>query len=135
MSTERWSGTTLVIDANAAIACADRGEFYRFAGAEIAAPHILWSEVRSVLHRSIARKLVSSKTAETIMERFLEAPITACDVSRSQDPWNIAEVLGWAKTYDAEYLSVARDRGATIVSLDRQVRIGAQRLGIQVAAI
>ena len=42
----------------------------------------------------------------------------------------LAEKLGWAKTYDAEYLALARLRGAMVVSTDQPFVRGAVRTGL-----
>jgi predicted nucleic acid-binding protein len=40
--------------------------------------------------------------------------------------------MGWAKTYDAEYVALARLLGARVVTLDARLRRGADRLGLVV---
>jgi predicted nucleic acid-binding protein len=40
--------------------------------------------------------------------------------------------MGWAKTYDAEYLALARLLGCRVVTLDLRLRRGADRLGLVV---
>ena len=47
--------------------------------------------------------------------------------------WRIANVLGSAKTYDAEYLALAELLGCRFVTLDRRLRRGADRLGFVVS--
>jgi predicted nucleic acid-binding protein len=46
--------------------------------------------------------------------------------------WQIAEELGWAKAYDAEYVALAGLLAARVVTLDARVRRGAGRLGFVV---
>jgi hypothetical protein len=44
----------------------------------------------------------------------------------------IASELGWAKTYDAEYLALARLLDTRVVTLDLRLRRGAERLSLVV---
>lgn len=44
--------------------------------------------------------------------------------------WQVASDFGWAKTYDAEYIALAQILGCRMVTLDRRLRRGAERLGI-----
>jgi predicted nucleic acid-binding protein len=49
------------------------------------------------------------------------------------EAWRLADVLGWAKTYDAEYVAMARLLGCRLVTLDARLRRGADRLGFVVS--
>jgi predicted nucleic acid-binding protein len=46
---------------------------------------------------------------------------------------DVAEELGWAKTYDAEYVALARLLQCRLVTLDARLRRGADRLGFVIA--
>lgn len=48
------------------------------------------------------------------------------------EAWRIASDLGWAKTYDAEYLASANLLGCRVLTLDMRLRRGAERLGLVV---
>ena len=45
----------------------------------------------------------------------------------------MADELGWAKTYDAEYVALARLLNCRLVTLDARLRRGAARLSLLVA--
>ena len=48
------------------------------------------------------------------------------------EAWRVADELGWAKTYDAEYVALARLLGCRLMTLDVRLRRGAARLGFVV---
>lgn len=45
------------------------------------------------------------------------------------EAWRISNELGWAKTYDAEYVALASLVSGRLVTLDARLRRGADRLG------
>ncbi|MCA1677863.1 MAG: hypothetical protein LC777_02390, partial [Actinobacteria bacterium] len=49
-----------------------------------------------------------------------------------REAWRLADELGWAKTYDAEYLALAALLGCRVVTVDGRLRRGADRLGLVV---
>jgi predicted nucleic acid-binding protein len=48
------------------------------------------------------------------------------------EAWRIADELGWAKTYDAEYVALAGLLGCRVVTLDGRLRRRAEQLGFVV---
>lgn len=122
----------LVIDATVALsACAVEDGFEEFAGEELIAPPLMWSESRSALHELRWRREVDGADAEITRRRLESAPIARRSPARlGEESWRIADQLGWAKTYDAEYLALGVLAGARVVTLDARLRRGAARLGI-----
>jgi predicted nucleic acid-binding protein len=124
----------VVIDANVAVMLADRDAFDDLAErVTILAPPLLRIEACSALHRSARRRSSDGARERDQYRRIVDAPIELVDGIDPNAPWDIATLLGWHKTYDAEYLAAARHRGAAILSFDEQVRSGARRLGIELA--
>lgn len=125
---------TLVVDASFAVAACTTPEGFDRLGDEIVAPSLLWPEVRSALHRAVWHGLISVEVGEHALERLERAPLRASQPrGLGAAVWAIADALGWAKTYDAEYLALARLLGARLLSLDRRMRRAAERLGLEVA--
>ncbi len=56
------------------------------------------------------------------------------DARLGQRAWEIADRLGWMKTYDAEYLALAQLLGCRILTLDGGIRDAARRLTIAVVS-
>jgi predicted nucleic acid-binding protein len=64
---------------------------------------------RSVLHELGWRGTISRALADQALGRFVSAPIaTRRPLRLAEEAWRVADELGWAKTYDAEYLALAR---------------------------
>jgi predicted nucleic acid-binding protein len=125
----------LVIDADAAIRVASSDGFGNLTGSwELLAPRLLWTECSSVLHRAVSRRAVGDGYERELFDRILGAPIRLIDAYDHGMPWDIASLVGWRKTYDAEYLAAARNVGAAIFTFDKQMIDGARRLGIDVVS-
>lgn len=120
----------LVIDASVALSAAlTRDGFQRLSGHELVAPPLLWSEVISTLHEHAWRQDISSEQARISLDTFRAAPIRRRAPRRlSREAWWVAEELGWAKTYDAEYVALARIAGCRLLTRDDRLRRGAVRV-------
>ena len=120
----------LVIDASAALyLLASADGLQPFAAQELAAPALLWSEVTSVLNEMRWRGEISAALADAAFERLLAAPIDRrVDAALYRQARQLAQEVGWAKTYDAEYVALARMQGASLLSRDERLRRGAGRL-------
>jgi predicted nucleic acid-binding protein len=121
----------LVIDANVAIAaCARPGGFEELQD-ELAGPPLLWSEARSTLHLQAIKGEVDVERANHLHARLNAAPIERRDPPNlGEEAWRIADELGWGRTYDAEYVALAKILGCRLVTLDARLRRGADRLGL-----
>jgi len=122
----------LVVDASVAIAAAATPVGYqRFRRIGLVAPPLLWIEAASALHATMWRREITRQQAELMRERVARAPIECVEpTGLAHEAWVIADELGWAKTYDANYLSLARLLDCRVVTLDARLRRGADRSGL-----
>jgi predicted nucleic acid-binding protein len=121
----------LVIDANVArAACGGDGDGFAVLGDELASVPLMWSEARASLHLALVKGEIGRGDAEIIYERLESCPVDRVDPPElGKEAWRLAEDFGWGRTYDAEYIALARLLGCRLVTLDGRLRRGADRLG------
>ena len=113
-------------------ACA-RPKGFNELGDELSAPPLLWSEGRSTLHLRATKGEVEAHRARLLHKRLATAPIQRLDPpDLGVMTWAIADELGWGRTYDAEYVALAKLLDCRLVTLDTRLRRGADRLGFVV---
>jgi predicted nucleic acid-binding protein len=124
----------LVVDASVAVAAtATPLGFERLREFSLIAPPLLWIEAESVLHAMAWRGDLTTERAVAMRDRLRTAPInTERPRGLADAAWSLADELGWAKTYDAHYVALARIRGCRLVTVDARLRRGAARLGFVV---
>ncbi len=128
---------TLVIDTNVVLRGVTTSDGFRRLGhAELVAPPLMWSEARSTLHVAVWRGVLEAEEARAAYLALDSGPVLERRHPRLGDvAWEIADELGWAKTYDAEYLALASLLGAPIVTLDRRMARAAGQLSIPTHAL
>ena len=89
---------------------------------ELHAPSLLWSEVAAALRQLEWRGEVEASVVSAALEWLSTVTIKPHE-SRSLvgDARRLAAELGWAKTYDAEYIALARRLGGSLVTLDMRL--------------
>lgn len=110
-------------------AALSRDGFGLLAGHELISPPLLWSETPSALHEMAWRGTISSELAGVALERFVDAPIKRRNAPRlPRLAWTVADELGLAKTYDAEYVATARSLDCPLITVDQRLLRSASRL-------
>lgn len=124
----------LVVDASVAVAaCHTPMGFARLKGHELVAPQLMLVEASSVLHEMAWREGITKARGKTMLARLLKAPVKIRrPASLIEAAWRVADELGWAKVYDAQYVALAQMLGCTLVSVDERLLRGVARLGVAI---
>ena len=89
---------------------------------QLHAPTLMWSEVASALSQMRWRGDLTASQARDAVKRLVELPIKATE---SQDlvvdAYELARELSWAKSYDAEYVVLARRLEAPLLTADARL--------------
>jgi predicted nucleic acid-binding protein len=125
----------VVVDANVVVvACSTDAGFTRYDTEALVAPGLMWPEARSAFHEAVWRGDLAPSDGLIFVGRLENAPVEARTHRRlGREAWRIADELGWAKTYDAEYVALASLLGCRLVTLDARLRRGTDRLGFVVS--
>lgn len=84
-----------------------------------------------MFHEMSWRKEISKERAKLMLTRLLKADIEIrSPKGLTEAAWDVADELGWAKTYDAQYVALARMLDCMLVSIDERMLRGISRLGI-----
>ncbi len=126
----------LVIDSSAALrACRSSRVRDRLQGYTLVAPPLLWSEFMSFLSEAVWRRELGAGEAESTLDTFDLLGIERRSPDRLyRTAWAIARELGWAKTYDAEFLALGRLSDCQVVTADQRLLRGAARTGLVIDA-
>lgn len=94
------------------------------------APRLLRSEVLSALHVQVWRGVVPPNAAQEMLRRLWDLPLSlhADDRLLHDRAWSIADELGWAKTYDAEYVALAQFLDMPLLTVDARLARGVEHL-------
>jgi len=120
----------LVVDASTVItACLSKAGLTPLSTEQLVAPHLMWSEASSVLHELRRRREISSELTAIALERLGTAEISPRrPKGLTAEAWNVSDRLGWAKTYDAEYVALARLLRCRLLTTDAKVKAAASGL-------
>jgi predicted nucleic acid-binding protein len=107
-----------VVDASAVIHLASAG--VKVAAAhKLLAPTLLRSQTLSALHEAVQRGELPADVARDRLARIGRMPIRLLgDAVLRRRAWELADQLGWASTYNAEYLALTQLQADALVTLD-----------------
>jgi predicted nucleic acid-binding protein len=110
--------TRLVVDTGVVLHLA--AEEIEVQGAhKLLAPTLLRSQTLSQLHEAVHRGELPAEVARERLTRIGKLPIRLLgDAVLRRRAWEIAERLGWASTYDAEYVALTQLQADAFVTMD-----------------
>ena len=94
---------------------------------KLLAPTLLRSQTLSALHEAVHEGKIAPDVALDGLTRIRALPIRLLgDAVLRRRAWELADQLGWAETYDAEYIALTQLQADAFVSLDTEL---ARRVG------
>lgn len=113
--------TRFVADCSAVLQLASE-EFEVPARHELLAPTLLRSQTLSVLHEAVQRGEVPAEVARERLAFIGRMPIRLLgDAVLRRRAWEVADQLGWADTYDAEYLALTLLQADAFITLNTEL--------------
>jgi predicted nucleic acid-binding protein len=89
---------------------------------ELLAPTLLRSQTLSALHEAVQRGELTADVARDRLTRIGRMPIRLLgDAVLRRRAWEVADQLGWAETYDAEYVALAQLQADAFVTLNAEL--------------
>ena len=89
---------------------------------ELLAPTLLRSQTLSALHEAVHRGELPTDVAFDQLTRIWRMPIRLLgDAVLRRVAWKLAEQLGWAETYDAEYVALTQLQADAFITLDAEL--------------
>ncbi|MDT5230011.1 MAG: hypothetical protein QOI39_511 [Mycobacterium sp.] len=113
--------TRFVIDVSVALHLASEG--IDVPGThELLAPTLLRSQALSALHEAVQRGEIPADVARDRLASIGRMRIRLLgDAVLRRTAWDVADQLGWASTYDAEYIALTQLQADAFVTLDAEL--------------
>jgi len=113
--------TRFVVDCGVVLELAQE-DFELPAGHELLAPTLLRSQTLSRLHEAVHAGELDPEVARERIARVSALPIRLLgDAVLRRRAWEVADQLGWAETYDAEYIALTHLQADAFVTLDPEL--------------
>jgi predicted nucleic acid-binding protein len=89
---------------------------------ELLAPTLLRSQTLSALHEAVHRGELPADDAREQLARIGRMPIRLLgDAVLRRRAWEVADQLGWASTFDAEYVALTQLQADAFVTMDAEL--------------
>jgi predicted nucleic acid-binding protein len=113
--------TRFVVDCGVVLQLASEG-YEVPAEHELLAPTLLRSQTLSALHEAVRSGELPADVALERLARIQEIKIRLLgDAVLRRVAWRLADELGWAETYDAEYVALTKLQADAFVTLDEDL--------------
>ncbi|MGH3018052.1 MAG: type II toxin-antitoxin system VapC family toxin [Gaiellaceae bacterium] len=113
--------TRFVVDCGVVIHMASEG-IEAPAEHELLAPTLLRSQTLSALYEAVQRGELEADAAREQLARIQRMPIRLLgDAVLRRRAWEVADELGWASTYAAEYVALTQLQADAFVTLDEKL--------------
>jgi predicted nucleic acid-binding protein len=115
--------TRFVVDAGAVLHLASARVEIEVPGAhKLLAPTLLRSQTLSALHEAVHRGEIPADVARDRLTRIRRMRIRLLgDAVLQRRAWELADQLGWASTYNAEYVALTQLQADAFVTLDAEL--------------
>jgi len=86
---------------------------------QLLAPTLIRSQALSILHEAVARGEIEDAAALELLARVGKLKIRLLgDGVLRRTAWKYADQLGWASTFDAEYVALTKLQADALITLD-----------------
>ncbi len=89
---------------------------------KLLAPTLLRSQTLSLLHEAVQQGELPADIARDRLARIGRMPLRLLgDAVLRRRAWELADQLGWASTYEAEYIALTQLQADAFVTLDKKL--------------